>query len=212
MTTSETASSRRLCSAGSSGTAGERADILETLRTHRFFLRHTVEGLTDEQARLSPTASELTLGGLIKHVAATESGWVDFVERGTEAMAMPEGEFDPSSELAEEWANEFRLLPDETLADVLAGYERWPPARTRWSSRSPTSTGAPAAAGAVVRAGRDPLGAAGVPAHRGRDRPARRARRHHPGDDRRPEDDGLSRRSARPRHEGVRGRAGAPCT
>jgi hypothetical protein len=32
--------------------SGERADILETLRTHRIFLRHTVEGLTDEQARL----------------------------------------------------------------------------------------------------------------------------------------------------------------
>ena len=31
--------------------SGERADILETLRTHRYFLRHTVEGLTDEQAR-----------------------------------------------------------------------------------------------------------------------------------------------------------------
>ena len=109
----------------SSGTAtGERADILETLRTHRFFLRHTVEGLTDDQARLAPTASELTLGGLIKHVAATESSWVDFIERGTEAMAMPEGEFDPNSELAREWANEFKPLPDETLADVLARYER----------------------------------------------------------------------------------------
>ena len=109
----------------SSGNAtGERADILETLRTHRFFLRHTVEGLTDEQARLAPTASELTLGGLIKHVAATESSWVDFIERGTEAMAMPEGEFDPNSELAQEWANEFKLLPDETLADILARYER----------------------------------------------------------------------------------------
>ena len=109
----------------SSGNAtGERADILETLRTHRYFLRHTVEGLTDEQARLSPTASELTLGGLIKHVASTESSWVDFIERGTEAMAMPEGEFDPNSELAQEWANEFRMLPDETLADILARYER----------------------------------------------------------------------------------------
>ena len=121
MTTSDTASAAASLTGSASG---ERADILETLRTHRFFLRHTVEGLTDEQARLSPTASELTLGGLIKHVAATESSWVDFIERGTEAMAMPEGEFDPSSELAQEWANEFKMLPDETLADVLARYER----------------------------------------------------------------------------------------
>src|SRR3712207_2823009 len=66
----------------SSGTAtGERADILEALRTQRFFLRHTIEGLTDEQARLTPTVSALSLGGLIKHVASVEASWVDFIER-----------------------------------------------------------------------------------------------------------------------------------
>ena len=37
-------------------------------------------------------------------------------------MPSVEGEFDPNS--AEEWADEFKLLPDETLADVLARYER----------------------------------------------------------------------------------------
>ena len=51
---------------------GERADLLAALATHRHFLRFTVRGLTDEQARQRTTASELTLGGLIKHVAATE--------------------------------------------------------------------------------------------------------------------------------------------
>ncbi len=61
---------------------------------------------------------------LIKHVAYAEAGWVDFVERGTEAMPAVEGEIDPDSELAKRWANEFRMLPDETLADVLAEYER----------------------------------------------------------------------------------------
>jgi hypothetical protein len=54
---------------------GERADLLETLRNHRHFLRYTVRGLTDEQAARRTTASELCLGGLIKHVAATERGW-----------------------------------------------------------------------------------------------------------------------------------------
>ena len=38
----------------------------------RHFLRFTVRDLTDEQARQRTTASELTLGGLIKHVAADE--------------------------------------------------------------------------------------------------------------------------------------------
>ncbi len=122
MTNTDTASAH---AALASGTAtGERADLLEALRTHRYFLRHTVEGLTDEQARRTPTASALCLGGLIKHVASIEAGWADFAERGTEAMPSVEGDVDPDSPLAQERANEFRLLPDETLAGVLAEYER----------------------------------------------------------------------------------------
>jgi hypothetical protein len=121
MTTSETAAASASFSAGQ-GTSGERADILETLRTHRYFLRHTADGLTDEQARLSPTASELTVGGLIKHVSAIEAGWADFAECGAEAMPSIEGEISP--EVLEKFQNEFRLLPDETLADVLAAYEK----------------------------------------------------------------------------------------
>ena len=121
MTTSETATASATFSAGQ-GTTGERADILETLRTHRYFLRHTVEGLTDEQARLSPTASELTVGGLIKHVSSIESGWADFAERGTEAMRPVDAE--PSPEVIEAFQSEFRLLPGETVADVLAAYEK----------------------------------------------------------------------------------------
>jgi hypothetical protein len=122
MTTSETASASASFSVGR-GVTGERADILETLQTHRYFLRHTVEGLTDEQARLSPTASELTLGGLIKHVSAMEAGWADFAERGTEAMPAVDFE-NPDPEVIEKFQNEFRLLPHETLADVLAAYEK----------------------------------------------------------------------------------------
>ncbi|MGY2004019.1 DinB family protein [Blastococcus sp. SYSU DS1024] len=104
-----------------SGTAAlpaERADLLETLSTHRHFLRFTVHGLTDEQARQRPTASELTLGGLIKHVAATEAAWARFVVEGTEAMAAP-----TDAGGREAWAQEFRLLPEETLDGVLARYE-----------------------------------------------------------------------------------------
>jgi Protein of unknown function (DUF664) len=119
MTTSDTASAAASLTGSASG---ERADILETLRTHRYFLRHTVEGLSDEQARLSPTASELTLGGLIKHVSSIEAGWADFAERGTEAMPSIDGE--PSPEVIENFQNEFRLLPGETLSDVLAAYEK----------------------------------------------------------------------------------------
>jgi hypothetical protein len=97
---------------------GERADLLETLDAHRQFLRYTVQGLTDEQARQRPTASELTLGGLLKHVAHQEANWVRFILEGPEAIATP-----TDAAGFEKWAAEFRLLPDETLAGVLAEYQ-----------------------------------------------------------------------------------------
>jgi hypothetical protein len=100
--------------------AGERADLLETLGKHRSLLRHTVEGLTDEQARLRPTVSELSLGGLIKHVSATESAWADFIVIGPAAMAGPDPA-DPNADWSA-WQNGFLLLPGETLAGVLEDY------------------------------------------------------------------------------------------
>ncbi|MCM2579269.1 DinB family protein [Streptomyces meridianus] len=100
-------------------TTGERADLLETLAKHRHFLRFTTRDLTDEQAAQRTTVSELCLGGLIKHVTAVERGWVDFILDGPSAM----GDFTSMTEedLARR-ADEFRLLPGETLAGVLADY------------------------------------------------------------------------------------------
>ena len=97
---------------------GERADLLEALATQRHFLRFTVRGLTDEQARQRTTASELTLGGLVKHVAHTEATWADFVVQGPGVMAGP----DDPQQMAK-WAEEFRMGPHETLESVLAHYE-----------------------------------------------------------------------------------------
>lgn len=94
--------------------SAERADLLETLGKHRFFLRHTVRDLTDEQAAQRTTVSELCLGGLLKHVAGTEARWADFIVRGPEAM---------SAGSPDEWVAQFRMEPGETLADLLARYE-----------------------------------------------------------------------------------------
>ena len=94
----------------------ERADLIESLRRHRGFLRFTVRGLTDEQATLRPTASALTLAGLIKHVAHTEAKWADFAQRGGAA-------FDMGNWSKEAWLAEWRLEPGETLASILAEYE-----------------------------------------------------------------------------------------
>ncbi|MBW8705427.1 hypothetical protein MBT84_38075 [Streptomyces sp. MBT84] len=98
---------------------GERADLLEVLAKHRQFLRFTTRDLTDEQAGRRTTASQLCLGGLIKHVAAVERTWVQFILDGPSAM----GDFTTMTEA--DWtrrADEFRMLPGETLAAVLADY------------------------------------------------------------------------------------------
>ena len=100
---------------------GERADLLESLAKHRHFLRLTTNDLTDEQAGRRTTASELCLGGLIKHVTSVEHNWADFIRNGPTAMP----DFTAMTEA--DWAkraDEFRLLPGETLADVLATYEK----------------------------------------------------------------------------------------
>jgi hypothetical protein len=85
----------------------------------RHFLRFTTRDLTDEQARQRTTASELCLGGLIKHLTATEQQWVNFIVEGASAMgdfsAMGEADFT-------RWAEGFRLLPGETLKGVLDDY------------------------------------------------------------------------------------------
>jgi Protein of unknown function (DUF664) len=103
----------------------ERRDLLETLNAHRGFLRQTVEGLTDDQARQRSTVSELTLGGLIKHVADTELGWAQFMT----GAGMPGSDVaidwsNPDPEVFAAYANGFSLLPGETLAGTLAEYVR----------------------------------------------------------------------------------------
>ncbi|MGC4940607.1 DinB family protein [Kribbella sp. DT2] len=100
---------------------GERADILDFLAKHRSFLVHTAQGLTDEQANTRSTVSALTVGGLIKHVTAVEQSWADFARKGG-GEDVTDVEFTP--ERAAEWENMFRLAEGETLAGVLAEYEK----------------------------------------------------------------------------------------
>ena len=94
----------------------ERADLLEALAAHRGFILHTIQGLTDDQARQRTTVSELTLGGLVKHVAMTEQAWVTFILEGPATMAMT-----PESFAAH--ADGFVLRDDETLAGAIAQYD-----------------------------------------------------------------------------------------
>ncbi len=99
----------------------ERADLLDVLRQHRWFLTYTMQGLTDEQAATRTTASALTLSGILHHVAETEAQWADFIVNGPAAMtAEVETWMDPAS--GADPASRFRLAEGETLAEALAAY------------------------------------------------------------------------------------------
>jgi uncharacterized damage-inducible protein DinB len=94
---------------------GERADLLQSLARQRHFLRYTTRDLTDEQAAQRTTASELSLGGLIKHVALTERQWMRFIVDGPSAMSRDEASVG-------DWMAGFRMLAGETLSDLLERY------------------------------------------------------------------------------------------
>ncbi|GIF71471.1 DinB family protein [Asanoa siamensis] len=91
----------------------ERADLLASLQRHRGFLLFTVRGLSDEQARLTPTASALCLGGLLRHVATVTRGWNAFAAGGAGAM----------ERIDVDWATGFAMPAGATLADMVADFE-----------------------------------------------------------------------------------------
>jgi len=87
--------------------ADEREGLLAYLAQQRHVLRVAAHGLTDDEARATPTAGALSVGGLVKHVALTERGWMDTV---LQRPADPSYDYDAG----------FVVGPDESLADVLA--------------------------------------------------------------------------------------------
>lgn len=103
-------------------TSSEREELVAIIEKQRGLFLVTVRGLTDEQARLTPTVSALSLGGLVKHLAATVVGWLDFIEDGPQQPVGVDWS-NPDPAVLERFANGFRLLPDETLASVLADWE-----------------------------------------------------------------------------------------
>ena len=92
----------------------ERELLLAYIAQQRDGIRYAAHGLTDAQARLTPSASSLSIGGLIKHVAAMERGWID--------MVLQRQRHTSQHEAASRYEDEFRLRPNETLAAVLADY------------------------------------------------------------------------------------------
>ncbi len=100
--------------------ADERAGLKEYLAAQQYAFHAVVFGLTDAQARSTPSVSAMSLGGLIKHVTNCQRGWMERV------AAAPElGERDKRPVEAQEagYQDEFVMREDETLAELLATFD-----------------------------------------------------------------------------------------
>ncbi|MEV7193887.1 DinB family protein [Streptomyces sp. NPDC093510] len=91
----------------------ERGALIAFVQAQRGGIRRSVLGLTDEQASARPSASELTLGGLVKHVAETELNWLRMAQQKPNEKARTEAT----------WGDSFRLVEGETLAGTLDFWE-----------------------------------------------------------------------------------------
>jgi hypothetical protein len=100
--------------------ADERQALRDYLHQQQYAFRALAFGLTDEQARATPTVSALSIGALIKHVTGCQRAWMLRVAAAPEA---PAGDERPVEVREAEYADEFVMRADETLVDVLAKFE-----------------------------------------------------------------------------------------
>ncbi|MFE7468328.1 DinB family protein [Streptomyces sp. NPDC057499] len=87
----------------------ERGMLLSFVEAQRGALRRSLLGLTAEQAASRPSVSELSLSGLVKHVAEAELNWLRLAQQQPNEAARTQ----------ETWGDSFRLVGDETVEDVL---------------------------------------------------------------------------------------------
>jgi uncharacterized damage-inducible protein DinB len=100
--------------------ADERQGLRDYLFQQQHAFRAMAYGLTDDQARATPTVSALSIGALIKHVTNCQHGWMLRVAAAPDA---PPADERPVAERQAEYAAEFLMGPDETLAAVLERFE-----------------------------------------------------------------------------------------
>ncbi|MFD9307003.1 DinB family protein [Streptomyces sp. NPDC060048] len=62
--------------------SGERRELVQALESQRQLFLITLRGLTDEQAARRTTVSELTLGGILRHLVSGERAWTQILVEG----------------------------------------------------------------------------------------------------------------------------------
>jgi hypothetical protein len=100
--------------------ADERSALREYLAYHQSAYFAVAYGLTDEQARSSPTVSALSIGGLIKHATGMQRTWMARVASAPDA---PPRDTRPFEEIAQDFGEQHVMRPDETLAELLSAFE-----------------------------------------------------------------------------------------
>lgn len=129
---------------------GERGELLQALAEQRDTLLITIRGISDAQAAERTTVSDLTLGGLIKHLTQGEQVWVQIMTRGDGETpdgfldmgqyCMREGEtlaglLDAYAAAARATEAAVAALPDLDTAVPLPTTPWSPPETVRWSAR-----------------------------------------------------------------------------
>ncbi|MER7620773.1 DinB family protein [Streptomyces sp. NPDC126503] len=87
----------------------ERGAFLNFIEAQRAAIRRAARGLTEEQAASRPSASELSLSGLIKHVAEVELNWLRLAQQRPNERQRTQ----------ETWGEAFRLTDGETIPEIV---------------------------------------------------------------------------------------------
>ena len=113
---------------------GEREALVGFLDWQRNALIRKARGLSDANARSAPTASSLSLLGLIKHSTVWEARWFEGVVAG---RALDDGWPDTEHDVQD--GSDFSVGDDDTVEEWVARYEdamRDGPRRSSPASRS----------------------------------------------------------------------------
>jgi uncharacterized damage-inducible protein DinB len=98
----------------------ERNALREYLAYHQSAYFAVCYGLTDDQARSTPSASALSIGGLVKHATGMQRIWM---ARVAAAPGEPEKDTRPFEVRAKEFQAEYVMRPDETLDGLLRAFD-----------------------------------------------------------------------------------------
>jgi uncharacterized damage-inducible protein DinB len=90
----------------------ERTLLLGFLSHQRYAAKLAAYGLTEEQFGATPTASALSVGGVIKHLAATERSWMATVRQVRQPASV------------EDYLDGFRVGAGQTIASIIEDYDR----------------------------------------------------------------------------------------